>query len=53
MRNIEITRKNNKGKIKNKKQTKIDFIVHYTQKKFAPYSSDEDSKLFSNYLMNF
>lgn len=50
-RNIEQIREQKQSLITNQKQIKIDIAIHYTQKEFAFYTSDEDLKLLCDYVM--
>src|SRR5690606_32032621 len=44
-RNIEQIREQQQSLITNNKQAKIDIAIHYTQKEFALYTTDEDLEL--------
>ena len=50
-RNIEQIREQQQSIIINKKQIKIDIAIHYTQKEFAFYTTDEDLKLLCDYVI--
>lgn len=50
-KNIEQIREQQKNVIINKKQVKIDIAIHYTQKEFALYTTDEDLKLLCDHVM--
>ena len=50
-KNIEQIREQQQSLISNQKQTKIDIAIHYTQKEFAFYTSDEDLKLLCDYVV--
>lgn len=50
-RNIEQIREQQQSLITNNKQAKIDIAIHYTQKEFALYTTDEDLKLLCDYVI--
>jgi len=51
--NIEKIRIQVKSKNEEIIQEKLDFLIRYTQEKFAPYTSDEEINRFCIYLINF
>ena len=50
-RNIEQIREQQQSLIANNNQVKIDIAIHYTQKEFAFYTTDEDLKLLCDYVI--
>ncbi|MDV3834167.1 hypothetical protein CMU13_12630 [Elizabethkingia anophelis] len=49
-RTIEEIKTEQQTIITSQKQTKIDIAIHYTQKRFALYTTDEDLKLLCDYV---
>lgn len=50
-RNIKQIREQQQSLIANNNQVKIDIAIHYTQKEFAFYTTDEDLKLLCDYVI--
>ena len=50
-RNIEQIREQQQTIVTKQQQAKIDVAIHYTQKTFALYTTDEDLKLLCDYVM--
>jgi hypothetical protein len=50
VKSLEEIRAEQKRQMENKKRVKLDYVVQYTRKEFAPYVSDADMELLCRYV---